>query len=95
MADGVGVADSVASVEVDSTVVDSEEVEDVVETAVEVVISPVEVSGAELTTEAAAEVTLPEAGTAGDDGVAVVDVSAVLGTDPGTPGVMVATEGDR
>ena len=92
-ADGVGVAVSLASVvEVDSTVVDLEEVEDLVETAV-VVVLPVEVTGAaDEVPEAAAEETVPEAGTAGDDGVAELDASVVLGTGTGTPGVMVAME---
>lgn len=90
MADGVGTADALASVEVDSTVVDLEDVEDLVETAV--VVVPVEVTGAELS-EVATEVALPGAGSSGD-GVAAVDTSAVLGTGtlPETPGVMVATE---
>ena len=90
-ADGVGVADALASVEVDSTVVDLEEVEDLVVTAV--VVVPEEVTGAELT-EVVAEVTLPGTG-APEDGVAPgVDTSAVLGTGTllVTPGVMVATE---
>ena len=86
MADGVGVADALASVEVDSTVVDLEEVEDLVVTAV---VVPVEVTGAELT-EAATEVLLPGAGSTGDG----VDTSAVLGTGTSleAPGVMVAAE---
>ena len=77
--------------EVDSTVVDSEEVEDLVETAV--VVPVVEVTGAELTGAATGlEVTLPGLGSSGDE--AAADASAVLGTGtlPETPGVMVATE---
>lgn len=93
VADGVATADSlVASVEADSTVVDLEEVEDLVETAV--VVPVVEVTGTELTEVATElEVTLPGLGSSGDE-VAEVGASAVLGTGtlPETPGVMVAME---
>ena len=102
VADGVGVADADASVEVDSTVVlVSEEVEDLVETAV---VVPVELTGVE-TTGLATEEMLAEAGTTGNGvvpeagtpgtGVAALD-SAVSGTGTlvvtlgATPGVMVA-----
>ena len=89
VADGIGVADALASVEIDSTVVGLEEVEDSVEAAS---VDLVEVTGAELT-GVATEVILPGAGTTAD-GAAGVDASAVLGTGTSleTPGVIVATE---
>ena len=93
----MGVADGVASVEVDSTVVEVlvetlEEVEICVVTE-ELVDStevfPLVVSGTELPAGVGVELTLAEAGT----GVVAVDSLVVLGTttlEAGTPGVMVA-----
>lgn len=85
-------ADAVASVDVDSTVVEtSEEVEVVTEELVDSTeVVPLAVSGTELPTGVGVELTLAEAGM----GVVAVDPVAVLGTMTleagGMPGVMVA-----